>query len=43
MPSLTYVVLPQAFDYKDHVTITSSTHFISLSPTDIGALRRFFR
>ena len=42
MPRLTYVVLPQAFDYKDHVTITSSTHFIPLSPTDIGALRRFF-
>ena len=42
MPSLTDVVLPQAFDYKDHVTITGSTHFIPLSPTDIGALRRFF-
>ena len=42
MPRLTYVVLPQAFDYKDHVTITSSTHFILLSPTDIGALQNFF-
>ena len=31
MPRLTYVVLPQAFDYKDHVTITSSTHFIPLT------------
>ena len=42
MPSLTDVVLPQAFKYKDHVTITSSTHFILLSQLDIGALRRFF-
>ena len=38
MPSLTDVYLPQAFEYKDYVTITGSTHFIPLSPTDIGAL-----
>ena len=42
MPSLTDVYLLWAFYYKDHVTITGSTHFIPLSPTDIGALQRFF-
>ena len=42
MPSLTDVDLPDAFEYKDHVTITGSTHFILLSPTDIGALQNFF-
>ena len=31
MPRLTYVILPNAFEYKDHVTITSSTHFIPLT------------
>ena len=43
MPNLTDVILPQrAFEYKDDVTITGSTHFIPLSPTDIGALQRLF-
>ena len=42
MPSLTNVDLPDAFYYKDDVTITGSTHFIPLSPTDIGALQSFF-
>ena len=41
MPSLTDVDLPDAFYYKDHVTITSSTHFL-LSQLDIGALQNFF-
>lgn len=31
MPRLTYVILPNAFEYKDDVTITSSTHFIPLT------------
>ena len=31
MPRLTYVILPNAFKYKDHVTITGSTHFIPLT------------
>ena len=30
--------LPSAFIYKDDVTIVGSTHFISLSRIDIGAL-----
>ena len=38
MPCLTDVVLPNAFKYKNDVTITGSTHFISLSRIDIGAL-----
>ena len=38
MPSLTNVRLPEAFYYRNDVTITGSTHFIPLSPTDIGAL-----
>ena len=42
MPSLTNVVLPEAFEYKDDVTIRGSTHFIPLSRIDIGALQRFF-
>ena len=54
MPNLTNVVLPWAFrnDFvKDvnitgsivkDVNITGSTHFISLSPIDIGALRSYF-
>ena len=41
MPNLTDVVLPYAFDYKDDVTITGSTHFIPLSRIDIGALQRY--
>ena len=42
MPSLTDVYLPDAFEYNDDVTIKRSTHFIPLSPIDIGALQRFF-
>ena len=43
MPSLTNVYLTSyAFEYKYDVRITGSTHFIPLSPTDIGALQRFF-
>ena len=42
MPNLTSVVLPEAFDYKNDVTIRGSTGFILLSQIDIGALRRFF-
>ena len=42
MPSLTDVVLPLAFAYKNDVTIRGSTHFIPLSQIDIGALQRFF-
>ena len=38
MPSLTYVHLPLAFEYKSDVTITGSTHFIPLLRIDIGAL-----
>ena len=40
MPSLTDVVLDSryAFRYKNDVTIRGGTHFIPLSPTDIGAL-----
>ena len=38
MPSLTDVYLPGAFEYKNDVTITGSTHFIPLSRIDIGAL-----
>ena len=38
MPCLTDVVLPEAFKYKNDVTITGSTHFIPLSRIDIGAL-----
>ena len=41
MPRLTDVYLPQAFKYKDGVTITGSTHFIPLSQIDIGALQRY--
>ena len=37
MPSLTNVVLPEAFHYEDDVTIRGSTHFIPLSRIDIGA------
>lgn len=37
MPRLTYVILPNAFKYKDHVTITSSTHFIPLTHRHRGA------
>ena len=42
MPSLTDVYLPDAFYYKNHITIRGSTHFIPLSRIDIGALQRFF-
>ena len=42
MPSLTNVILPGAFKYKDDVTIRGSIRFIPLSLTDIGALQRFF-
>ena len=42
MPSLTDVYLPNAFYYKNDVTIRGSTHFIPLSRIDIGALQRFF-
>ena len=42
MSSLTNVVLPCAFNCKNDVTITGSTHFIPLSRIDIGALQRFF-
>ena len=41
MPNLTNVSLPRAFDYKDDVTMRGSTHFIPLSPIDIGALQRY--
>ena len=38
MPSLTDVVLPNAFEYKDKtVTIRGSSHFSPLSQIDIGA------
>ena len=42
MPSLTDVYLPEAFAYKNDVTITGSTHFILLSQLDIGALQSYF-
>ena len=42
MPSLTNVILPGAFKYKNDVTIRGSIRFIPLSFTDIGALQRFF-
>ena len=42
MPSLTDVVLPCAFNYKNDVTITGSTHYIPLSPIDINVLQRLF-
>ena len=42
MPNLTDVYLPDAFEYNDDVTIKRNTHFIPLSPIDIGALQRFF-
>ena len=42
MSNLTNVVLPCAFNCKNDVTITGSTHFIPLSRIDIGALQRFF-
>ena len=43
MPSLTDVYLTSyAFNYKNDVTITGSTHFIPLSRIDIGALQRYF-
>ena len=42
MPNLTDVVLPNAFLYKDDVTIRGSTHFIPLSRIVIGALYPFF-
>ena len=38
MPSLTDVVLPRTFDYKNDVTIRGSTGFIPLSLLGIGAL-----
>ena len=38
MPSLTDVYLPDAFYYKNDITIRGSTHFIPLSRIDIGAL-----
>ena len=40
MPNLYVVYLPNAFDYKNDVTIIGSTHFIPLSHTGIGALQR---
>ena len=43
MPNLTNVYFTsEAFKYKNDVTITGSTHFISLSQIDIGALRNYF-
>ena len=42
MPCLTDVYLPEAFDYKNHVTIIGGTHFILFSRIDIGALRNYF-
>ena len=42
MSSLTNVYLPNAFAYKDNVTMRGSTHFIPLSRIDIGDLQRFF-
>ena len=43
MPNLNNVVLTRyTFTYKNDVTITGSTHFISLSRIDIGALQRYF-
>ena len=41
MPRLTNVYLPNAFEYKDGVTIRGGTHFIPLSRIDIGALQRY--
>ena len=38
MPRLTDVYLPEAFEYKDDVTIRGSTHIIPLSRIDIGEL-----
>ena len=35
--------LPEAFNYRNDVTIRGSTHFIPLSQIDIGALYPFFR
>ena len=42
MPNLTDVYLPEAFNYKNDITIRGSTHFIPLSRIDIGALRNYF-
>ena len=42
MPNLTNVDLSSsAFYYKTDITIRGSTHFIPLSPIDIGALQRY--
>lgn len=38
MPSLTTVVLPNAFDSKDDITVVGGTCLITLSLLDIGAL-----
>ena len=42
MPNLTNVYLPNAFKYKDGVTIRGSTYIIPLSRLVIGALYPFF-
>ena len=41
MPNLTDVYLPDAFEYRNDVTLRGSTPFIPLSRIDIGALLRF--
>ena len=43
MPNLTDVDLPNAFGYKDDVTMRGSTYIIPLSRIDIGALQRYVR
>ena len=43
MPSLTDVDLPEAFYYKDDVTMRGSTHFIPLSQIDIGEFGYYSR
>ena len=43
MPNLTNVDLSSsAFYYKTDATIIGGTHFIPLSPIDIGILQRYF-
>ena len=42
MPSLTSVYLPEAFNYKNNVTIVGSCHNALPSQLDVGALQYFF-
>ena len=42
MPSVTNMDLIYSFDYKTDATIIGGTHFIPLSPIDIGILQRYF-